>query len=77
MLEDQGNVCAICKTHVEFNSQGFGHGSVTSRGQAAVDHCHETGKVRGVLCGSCNIMLGKAYDDPAVLRNAAAYLEGQ
>lgn len=40
-----------------------------------VDHCHETGKVRGLLCYKCNTLLGNAGDDPAVLKRAAEYLE--
>lgn len=42
---------------------------------AHVDHCHETGKVRGVLCGTCNTGLGKLGDNLASLRRAVAYLE--
>ncbi|MFE1381228.1 endonuclease VII domain-containing protein [Streptomyces sp. NPDC058740] len=41
-----------------------------------VDHCHETGRVRGVLCFNCNSAIGKLGDDPDVLRRAIAYLEG-
>ena len=41
-----------------------------------VDHCHQTGRVRGVLCFNCNSAIGKLGDDPDTLRRAIAYLEG-
>jgi hypothetical protein len=40
-----------------------------------VDHCHETGKIRGFLCGACNITLRLAEDDADRLRALADYLE--
>jgi hypothetical protein len=39
-----------------------------------VDHCHKTGKVRGLLCSSCNTALGLLRDDPNTLRNLMLYL---
>ncbi|WP_255952940.1 endonuclease VII domain-containing protein [Streptomyces odontomachi] len=42
-----------------------------------VDHCHKTGRVRGVLCFNCNSAIGKLGDDPDVVRRAVAYLEGK
>jgi len=42
---------------------------------ARIDHCHKTGKVRGLLCNSCNWALGHAKDAPATLRRLMAHLD--
>lgn len=47
----------------------------TTPGQLVVDHCHVTGKVRGLLCRNCNIGLGFLQDDPQLARRAADYLD--
>lgn len=44
-------------------------------GEFSIDHDHSTHKFRGILCGECNMMLGKAQDNPSRLRAAASYLE--
>lgn len=64
ILAEQDGKCAICETTEPGRYDRF-----------RVDHCHETNKVRGLLCDSCNLMLGKAKDDPEILRRAVAYLE--
>jgi hypothetical protein len=66
MEVDQGGVCAICGGLPHPNHNG-------SRLQ--VDHCHDTGAVRNLLCGNCNTMIGLAGHDPARLLAAAKYLE--
>ncbi|QJS12860.1 recombination endonuclease VII [Streptomyces argyrophyllae] len=60
LVTAQGGVCCIC----------------LSAPPAHVDHCHETGRVRGVLCFSCNAALGQFKDRPDVIRRAAVYVEG-
>lgn len=62
-LEKQNGVCAICNKTCR-----------TGR-RLAVDHCHKTGKVRGLLCAECNNGIGKLNDDPDLLRKAIKYLE--
>lgn len=65
LLAAQDGVCAICKLD-----------NRDSRGRSMpVDHDHETGEVRGVLCDHCNRALGLLGDNPEVLRAAADYLE--
>lgn len=65
MLATQGGVCAICGTD-QWDSKGRGPN---------VDHDHTTGKVRGILCNSCNNGLGRFRDDTALLLAAVKYLE--
>lgn len=64
LFASQDGKCAICGT-----DQPGGR-----RYRLAVDHCHDTGKVRGLLCNNCNLGLGKFNDDPDLLRKALAYL---
>lgn len=59
MLEAQDGVCAVCAVAPA----------------AQVDHDHETGRVRELLCFNCNGGLGQFRDDPEVLRRAAEYVE--
>ncbi|MGW0185360.1 endonuclease VII domain-containing protein [Streptomyces sp. NPDC003362] len=58
------------------DSQGGIRCRCLSAPAAHVDHCHETGRVRGVLCFSCNAALGQFKDRPDAIRRAAAYVEG-
>jgi hypothetical protein len=67
MLEAQGGVCAICGKPETAKRNGKPR-------LLAVDHNHHTGKVRGLLCGKCNPMIGYADDDVTILERAAVYL---
>lgn len=63
MRARQRGLCAICEK------------AVVGR-RMSIDHCHATGKVRGLLCSHCNLMLGHSKDNPVVLQRAIAYLAG-
>lgn len=70
MLEKQNGVCAIC-----FLPETRKDGRTQVTGRLAIDHCHKTNKVRGLLCHDCNTGIGKFYDDiPRIIR-AAKYIK--
>lgn len=60
MSDNQKSACAIC-------------GIVKER--LGIDHCHESGVIRGLLCSSCNMGLGAFKDNLELLKNAISYLE--
>jgi len=66
MFAAQGGRCAICRTANPGNGRRW-----------SVDHDHETGKVRGLLCSQCNTGLGMLRDSPITLTAARAYLAGE
>jgi len=59
LIQEQEGKCAICG----------------EAKQLVTDHCHKSRVVRGMLCRTCNLMLGYAYDNPDILEKAIAYLE--
>jgi hypothetical protein len=64
MLAAQDSQCAICRRSIHDGKDGF-----------CVDHDHQTGRVRGLLCRKCNVLLGQAEDRSDVLRAAIDYLD--
>lgn len=63
LLDRQGGGCALCGALPEVQERAL-----------HVDHDHETGAVRGVLCSECNVGLGRFSDSPALLERAAVYV---
>jgi hypothetical protein len=63
LLKEQRGVCAIC-------------GLPPRKQVLSVDHCHDTGTVRGLLHSECNSAIGLLNDDPLLLERAATYLRG-
>ena len=68
LFASQSGLCAICKREIFLRKKN-------AADSAALDHNHDTGQVRGLLCGNCNKALGQFYEDPVLLRAAATYIE--
>ncbi len=66
LLASVGGCCQLCGTSIVFGGKGF---SV-----AHVDHCHDTGVVRGILCGVCNTALGRLGDSIESIERVLVYL---
>ena len=64
MFNEQDGKCLICERHQKDLTLAL-----------AVDHCHDTGMIRGLLCGNCNSGIGNLRDDISLLKKAIEYLE--
>jgi hypothetical protein len=62
MFKEQGGRCLIC-------------GKAPGRKRLHVDHCHETGLIRGLLCSSCNSGIAHLQHDPKIIASALSYLD--
>lgn len=65
MLESQGFACSVCKST---------NSGCPRKLNFSVDHCHQTGKTRGLLCHKCNVGLGAFRDNTGHLFEAIKYL---
>jgi len=63
-LIEQNHCCDICNIHRDDYSKDF-----------AVDHCHQTGKIRSLLCNNCNSGLGFFKDSLSIIQKAISYLD--
>jgi hypothetical protein len=61
LILKQNSKCAICKIGLDMGKR------------TCIDHCHNSKKVRGILCWSCNVGLGHFKDNPELLNQAALY----
>lgn len=68
LLDSQENKCAICGCELDQDGRG------DNRTKCVVDHCHDTGTVRGLLCRNCNLGIGNLQDSIDNLTNAIKYL---
>lgn len=59
LVDASGLFCPLCRTEPA----------------RAIDHCHRTGRVRGLICDRCNVALGLFRDNPETLRRAIKYLK--
>lgn len=66
MLSRQSGLCDVCGNEFSHSKQRFA---------PSIDHCHTSGVIRGVLCGSCNSLLGHAKDNIDILERASDYLK--
>ena len=62
MILNQNSMCLICSNELK------------NEREIHVDHCHETNKIRGILCSKCNLLLGHAKDSIEILKKAIKYL---
>lgn len=69
LFRQQNGVCAICRKPETVRNAKYGPGILK------VDHCHKSGRVRGLLCNRCNLGIGHLQDDAVLVRAAAEYLE--
>jgi hypothetical protein len=72
MFAKQDGFCAICAEA----EKAIDHLTGAPR-RLAVDHCHRTNKIRGLLCLACNTAIGKLKDNPVLIERAAAYVRNE
>lgn len=78
-VDHRCDICGKSEDELPVSFGGMGQGNKGKRKRTTpwrLDHCHETGEFRGFLCHSCNTALGGFRDDPEILLNAIAYLQG-
>lgn len=70
MLDVQGNVCKVCG-----QPEKAVHRVTKQPVSLSVDHCHTTGKIRGLLCSNCNTALGLLKENISIMENLMTYIK--
>jgi hypothetical protein len=70
LIGEQGGCCPICARQFDMKSLGRGRADLFPH----IDHDHQTGLVRGLLCNSCNVSIGRLRDCTVTLQRAISYL---
>lgn len=71
LFKKQDCKCGICGTEENYS----GHTGPRKEWSFSVDHCHITGRIRGLLCNDCNRALGLFKDNPEILKQAISWLD--
>jgi hypothetical protein len=72
MLKEQQGKCKICNKEETMKKRNY-----DCKKMLSIDHCHITGKIRGLLCHRCNVALGSFKDSIEILESAIHYLRSQ
>jgi hypothetical protein len=75
LIEKQNNRCAICGIDFDFLEKVRKYNKVPGTGKPRIDHDHNTGKIRGLLCDDCNTALGIFQENPLILIKAINYIQ--
>lgn len=74
LWEKQGGKCVTCGTDLSKRGSDLKATKEVRKDDPYVDHCHTTGKVRGLLCFHCNTALGHIFDNTEILQSMIKYL---
>lgn len=75
LFDSQNGKCKICDRKLTHNNTALRLGEKRDPSSCVIDHCHTTGKIRGLLCFHCNTAIGHVFEDKKILAKMISYLE--